>query len=1340
MTNKQLLWIKIVIICVLPYFSFSQNTVEKLGSPTEPNIIYSNSKISPYTSFLLTDLKSKNQSDSFISDTSIVNKFSLHYINGKHYVNSFLLIDTLTFNESETEILGVKIQTSNSNILTALLPVNAIEAISKIQSIRYIQIGEPVSPRVSNVQSLTWTDWVHQGYLLPQSYKGDGVVVGVVDGGFDYRHPNFFDATGSSNFRIKRVWEQNATTGTPPSGFNYGRELVTQSTIINAQRDVNNSSHGTHVAGIAAGAGGNNSSRVGVAPNADLALVSTSMTNQGIAEGLAYIKNYSFSIGKPSVANVSIGSHIGPHDGTSMFDLYCNNLTDNGFLIVGSAGNEGDEPIHITKTLTSSDNSLFSFLVFPNSSRQTNGASIIDIWGNPNVNFSVAVNVYNTNNNSFESYTPYISTSTTTSQTFSLPDNDPFFTDYCYVQIATETNQLNNKKRAQIAIDNTEQDDNYRWAVIEIIGSGTQVKLWAGPLGGEAFFSSLGKSSPWISGTTASTVGEIGGTAHNIISVGSYNSTATTVGAISGFSSRGPTADGRTKPDITAPGNQVFSSGNIFDNTNGNVSWYSNQGTSMAAPVVTGVLALWLQAYPFLNPSQARQLLKDNAWKDSFTGNIPTSGSNTWGWGKVDAHEGLYDLVNNKIPAQPQVNIVGSDSICQGQSVTLTAPSGFTKYLWSNNATTQSITVNSPGTYSVRVENNQGYISKWSLPKQIFTRPNPTTPTITVSQGNTICNGQPKTLTVLNTCQGCSYQWSLNNQTGTSIQTNISGSYTVVASNQCGSVSSSQVNLVSDSTPLVPVILSSPSDTICTGQSVLLSIGNTCSSCSYTWQPSNTSGATLSVTNANTYTATSTNQCGTSVSQPKLIVAKAAPQSAIINSSLQTNILCSGQTATLSITNPCNGCSYQWLPINIQGTSVQVSNAGNYSVIASNSCGNASPASITLSNPNVTISAASTNLCEGQSATFQLNSNTQPTLYDLYSNNQLVNSSSANSFTISPAATSNSGSYYVNATTTCGSVQSNTIQLNVYPKPIAQIQAGATAVCSGKPLTLSTTHAGGVLWQPGSFTSQTITVYPTQNTEYKLQASTTYPGVTCTSRDSIFISILPNPIVNLGNDTGFCAGSSVTINAGNFNTFQWSNGITGQENQIFIAGNYTITVTDNNNCSATDNINIASYPLPQINLGADTTICSGQMLVLDANGAFTNVKWSDNSVGSAFVVTQTGSYAVTVTNSNNCTNTDNINVSVEVCSGISNINSATELKLYPNPTFDKVFIEFPTEQNQVQNINVFSTNGGLIIAETHHLKNQKIIQLDVSKLAAGAYFIQVFNNNSKWLEKLFVKD
>ncbi len=694
--------------------------------------------VSPYTAIMLADKQRVENiaSSRKITKEEFIKKYNLIEKNGILYANSFI-VTTGDFNIEALAEYGVLPGSKMKKIHTALIPIEQIKNISKIENIKYIEIGEPAELNMDNARTVSNVNQVHQGNSLPQSYYGEGIVVGIIDVGFDYTHPNFYDNTGFNNYRIKRVWEQ-ANGGTPPAGFNYGRELTTQSAMLNAETDFYDQSHGSHVAGIAGGAGGGSTNEyTGAAPKSDLVFVAADNSiSSSFIDGVNYIKSYAASVGKPCVINLSWGSHVGPHDGTSIFDQSCDDIVDEGVILVGASGNEGNKNLYLGKTFTTSDTNLYTFIYFPNSYNGTDGFTYLDIWGEPNKNFWVTAIIYNTATNTPESQLPYFyAANYDSSYSETIYDNDWWSPDPCFIDIQTGIDPLNNKPRALLVIDHTAQDDNYNYVLIQIKGSATVTKMWAN----WAEFTDNGYTEA-SSGSSSSTMGELGGTGKNMISVGAFtsknnwtafNSSYQNNGAINGeianFSSKGPTADNRTKPDVAAPGNVIVSSVNSFDNyryyywdnkvvsgvTNGTNNWWfgTMQGTSMAAPMVTGIIALWLQAYPFLTPDQAKTIIKTTSITDANTGTIPATGHNTWGWGKINAWAGIQAILNN-IPDTPVVTPNTID-LCHG-TATLTAPSGFTGYLWSNNETTQSITINTPGTYKVRVINNQGYKSAWS--------------------------------------------------------------------------------------------------------------------------------------------------------------------------------------------------------------------------------------------------------------------------------------------------------------------------------------------------------------------------------------------------------------------------------------------------------------------------------------------------------------------------------------------------------------------------------------------------------------------------------------------------
>ncbi len=205
----------------------------------------------------------------------------------------------------------------------------------------------------------------------------------------------------------------------------------------------------------------------------------------------------------------------------------------------------------------------------------------------------------------------------------------------------------------------------------------------------------------------------------------------------------------------------------------------------MAAPMVTGVVALLLEAYPELDVHQALELLRDQAYRDEFTGEIPDEGDNTWGWGKIDAETTLLEL-EALIPAMPAIAPDGNMAICNGETQTLTAPAGFSVYEWNTEETTQSISVMEAGEYAVRVANEDGFYSPWSLPISVAVNPKPATPTV-INKSDTLTSSD-----------AMAYQWYFDNSMieGATQQVHIaknSGLYHVVVAdeNNCTAASAS---------------------------------------------------------------------------------------------------------------------------------------------------------------------------------------------------------------------------------------------------------------------------------------------------------------------------------------------------------------------------------------------------------------------------------------------------------------------------------------------------------------------------------------------------------------------
>lgn len=589
-------------------------------------------------------------------------QFLLKEAKNQYYVDAFIVSDE-KLNEAELRNLNVEVNTIMNNIFTARIPINSLNELAKVKGIKAIELSIPVYPRLDSVRIVTRVNEVHEGINLPHGFTGEGVVIGVLDYGFDFTHPMFFKDLNTP--KISRVWDQNDNSGTPPNGFSYGSEYVGQNTILNKEHSTyaTEESHGSHVAGIAGGTGLLTDGQFrGIAPDAELVFVELGGGNTEIADAVNYVFSYAESVNKPAVINMSLGSHIGPHDGTSTLDQVFDQLSIPGKILVGAAGNEGDTPLHLTKD--ANKDSIRTVVTFES---DENKSGNVDIWGTPNTDFSVRVSLYSATENQFQ-YSPLFTSSSNISTDYYFINNNDTLAAVSIAAVSKSPN--NNKPNILLDIQNSSDAE-----VVLTVISNNEVNLWNHGTGNGVPFVDLDKPNLFVKGNTDYTAGEIGGTARSVLSVGAYTSKRfytdvtgkldtisffTEYGEIAPFSSKGPTIDLRTKPEITAPGNAVVSAFSRFDSTredgittryleNGGIQWpmAAISGTSMATPVITGIVALLLQADKTLTKNRIVEIFKNSAIKDNFTGNIPSTGSNIWGYGKVDAYKSILGITTD---------------------------------------------------------------------------------------------------------------------------------------------------------------------------------------------------------------------------------------------------------------------------------------------------------------------------------------------------------------------------------------------------------------------------------------------------------------------------------------------------------------------------------------------------------------------------------------------------------------------------------------------------------------------------------------------------------------------
>lgn len=582
--------------------------------------------------------------------------------------------------EGKLKDLGAQVGTKAGDIWTVQVPVSNVDAFSKLSGIRNIEMDQPSSPDLDSARRRTRVDSVHKGLALSEAYSGKGVVVGIVDAGFDYTHPTLYD-TAYQRYRVKRVWEEKGI-GTPPSGFSYGAEFADSAAILNRAYDINDGTHGTHVAGIAGGSGylgpnGNHRRFRGMAYESDLVLVAIYPSaaywlNTGMADmldGINYTFQYAASQNKPAVANLSWGCPLGPRDGKSLFSKACNNLVGPGKVFVLSGGNNGQNKIHVGKTFSETDTLLHSFLTFSSSLPQK--INQVDVWGDSSRQFCMQFSLYNAGIRSTE--TPWICLDDSTHSLFLIGANG----DTCFITATAVAADINQKPHMLLQFYSRVADQ----LCLSVKANSGAVHLWQGiVVKTSGYYGTFTRYAyTWATeGNTQMTTGDMVST-HRAIAVAAYNSkinftnvsgtllsyTGYQRGRIAAFSSTGPTADGRVKPNIAGPGMALASSVSSVDSSymeggadynsvvsksvslaNGRTYSYAMAGgTSMSSPAVSGIVALLFQANPLLGPEEIMEIFKQTALKDTYTGVIPAGGSNVWGFGKVNAMGALKQVL-----------------------------------------------------------------------------------------------------------------------------------------------------------------------------------------------------------------------------------------------------------------------------------------------------------------------------------------------------------------------------------------------------------------------------------------------------------------------------------------------------------------------------------------------------------------------------------------------------------------------------------------------------------------------------------------------------------------------
>jgi subtilisin-like proprotein convertase family protein len=237
----------------------------------------------------------------------------------------------------------------------------------------------------------------------------------------------------------------------------------------------------------------------------------------------------------------------------------------------------------------------------------------------------------------------------------------------------------------------------------------------------------------------------------------------------------------------------------------------------------------------------------------------------------------------------------------------------------------------------------------------------------------------------------------------------------------------------------------------------------------------------------------------------------------------------------------------------------------------------------------------------------------------------------------SPATTT---TYYVTATDVAGCTNTDSVTVTVNPAPVVNLGAN-TGFCQGGSMLLDA--GAGYIWYTWQDSTNNQTLNVDSTGIYYVEVM---DGNMCVGSDTIAITEF-NPQVNLGADTAICMNDTLLLNAGaGFTSYTWSTTASTQVISVASPNTYYVDIVDPNGCPASDTIVVAVNALPVVNLGADSSICQGSNMVLDAGSGFTYL-WSDSSVTQLLTVNAPGTYYVDITDVNGCMNNDTVNVTMD---------------------------------------------------------------------------------------------
>ncbi|MFY7909560.1 MAG: hypothetical protein ACOVO2_08410, partial [Emticicia sp.] len=723
-------------------------------------------------------------------------------------------------------------------------------------------------------------------------------------------------------------------------------------------------------------------------------------------------------------------------------------------------------------------------------------------------------------------------------------------------------------------------------------------------------------------------------------------------------------------------------------------------------------------------------------WSNGIIGStIPVASSGTYAaFCRLESCDGplssVQTIVVNPLTAPPSITSDDADNtVCEGTSINLTANGCTGSVIWSNGATTSTITVSNSGTYNARCTLN-GCTSAVSTTQNIIVNPNPT---ITVTPLNSICSNTTFVNLQYTITTNDPNRYSLTSTMPDFIPVSdallpVSPINIIIPSGKTGNhtftlnVKNSTTNCASSQTFSITVLpaliggsIETSSSTVnCSGYNAGV-ISNVSAASGgktayvYQWQSStdnqnftDIAGENLTTYNPPAITQTTfyrrkvTDACGVVAYSSNVHQIQIVPDPQITITDVADRIICSGGVLNLeaAVIGGSGTCTATWESATTLSGTYSVEQTGGLSFSKMLTNASSSP-SVRYYRVNYSCTGTGSSACnQSVSSPVKVTVNYIPAAPTVSGNSSICEGSSttltasgcagtvtwSNATTGSTLIVSTAGTYSATCTeNSCTSLSSNIHSITVNPIPNAPTVISDDAdniVCAGTSIQLSVSDcAGTVVWSNNaSATSISVSASGTYNAICVVKGCSSVPS----TKQTVVVNAIPSAPIISGN-TSICAGNSTTLTAsGCSGIVVWNTGVTNSALSVSTAGTYNATCTVND-CvspvSQTTTISVNSVPIAPT-ISGNTSFCVGSSTTLTANGCAGVITWNTGVTGSTLNVSSAGTYSATCTE-NSCTSLASLvqtissnplpTISLGTVSSLCNIATTFELP-FTSPT------------------------------------------------------------------------